>query len=284
MKRGVRARYKEQRRKRRASLTAEEREEYLVKERERKRKKRASLTAEEREEATAKHAERQRKRRALRTPEEREEDCAKRNKQRRKKRASRTPEEREEATAKQTERQRKWRASRSPEERKEDTSKQMERQRMTRASRTPEEREKDRLINIQRSRIGVLIKQCEGAVKSAATRQLLDIKDARHLRVFLELIAMAEGRKLEGDEHLDHRLAFAHFDMRVRSHQMLVMHHTNLQFLTPLENIRKRATLLPWAQALINDGKSIEDVARLQQAERAPIMALAMELVAEGAA
>ena len=58
---------------------------------------------------------------------------------------------------------------------------------------------------------------------------------------------MAEGRQLAGNEHLDHRLAFAQFDMSVRSHQMLVAHHSNLQYLTPLENIRKEATLPRWA-------------------------------------
>lgn len=54
-----------------------------------------------------------------------------------------------------------------------------------------------------------------------------------------------------------------------------------MQYLTPLENIRKEATLPPWAQALINDGNSVEDVVRLLQADRAPVMALAIELVAE---
>ena len=53
--------------------------------------------------------------------------------------------------------------------------------------------------------------------------------------------------------------------MSVRSHQMLVAHHSNLQYLTPLENIRKGATLPPWALALINDGNIVEDVARLQR-------------------
>ena len=84
-----------------------------------------------------------------------------------------------------------------------------------------------------------------GTQKSASTMELTGMESSQDILKYLyEKRPRFEGVPLS-ELHVDHIMPCAAFDMRNVDHQRVCFHYTNLQLLTPAENLSKRDSVPP---------------------------------------
>lgn len=84
-----------------------------------------------------------------------------------------------------------------------------------------------------------------GTQKSASTMELTGMESSQDILKYLyEMSPRFEGVPLS-ELHVDHIIPCAAFDMRKVDHQRVCFHYTNLQLLTPAENLSKRDSVPP---------------------------------------
>lgn len=97
------------------------------------------------------------------------------------------------------------------------------------------------LLNLRRR----LRQALKGTRKSKSTKELTGMESSEDLLKYLyEMSPRFEGVPLS-ELHVDHIIPCAAFDMRKVDHQRVCFHYTNLQLLTPAENLSKNGSVPP---------------------------------------
>lgn len=97
------------------------------------------------------------------------------------------------------------------------------------------------LLSNLRSRLGNALK---GTQKSKSTKELTGMESSDLLKYLYEKSPRFEGVPLS-ELHVDHIIPCAAFDMMNVDHQRVCFHYTNLQLLTPAENLSKNDSVPP---------------------------------------